>query len=130
MIAKEDIQRKLKAIFNADVQGYRKLMGDDEEHTVQAITTYREKISEIIERGHGWIVDAPGDNILSEFDSSLDAVQIAIVFQNVLKVENDRLPDNRRMHFCIGINLGDIIHKDERIYGNGVNVAARIENLA
>ena len=124
------IQRKLKAIFSADVQGYSKLMGDDDEQTVSTITTYREIIAELIQKGHGRVVDAPGDNILAEFDSSLDAVQSAIAIQKVLKVENDKLPVNRRMDFRIGINLGDIIHKDDRIYGDGVNIAARIENLA
>ena len=89
-----------------------------------------EVITKLIEKFHGRVVDAPGDNILAEFDSSLDAVQSAIAIQNVLRVENDKLPDNRRMDFRIGINLGDVIHKDDRIYGDGVNIAARIENLA
>ena len=124
------IQRKLKAIFSADVQGYSKLMGDDDEHTVSTITTYREIISELIEKGHGRVVDAPGDNILAEFDSSLNAVRSAIAIQNALKKENKKLSDNRRMDFRIGINLGDIIHKDDRIYGDGVNIAARIESFA
>jgi adenylate cyclase len=124
------IKRKLKVIFSADVQGYSKLMGDDDEHTVNTITTYRKIIAALIEKGHGRVVDAPGDNILAEFDSSLDAVKSAIAFQNVLKLENEKLPDNRRMDFRIGINLGDIIHKDDRIYGDGVNIAARIESLA
>ena len=127
---KNEIQRKLKAIFSADVQGYSKLMGDDDEQTVNTITTYREIIAALIEKGHGRVVDAPGDNILAEFDSSLDAVRSAIAIQNVLNVENKKLPDKRRMDFRIGINLGDIIHKDDRIYGDGVNIAARIEKLA
>lgn len=129
-MVKNNIQRKLKAIFSADVQGYSKLMGDDDEYTVSTITSYREIIAELIEKGHGRVVDATGDNVLAEFSSSLDAVQSAISIQNVLKLENQKLPDNRRMHFRIGINLGDIIHKDDRIYGDGVNIAARIENLA
>ena len=124
------IQRKLKVIFSADVQGYGKLMGDDDEHTVNTITSYREIIAELIDKGHGRVVDAPGDNILAEFDSSLDAVQSAITIQNALRIENDKLPDNRRMDFRIGINLGDIIHIEDRIYGDGVNIAARIESLA
>ena len=129
-MVKNGIQRKLKAIFSADVQGYSKLMGDDDEQTVNTITTYREIIAALIEKGHGRVVDAPGDNILAEFDSSLDAVRSAIAIQNVLNVENKKLPDKRRMDFRIGINLGDIIHKDDRIYGDGVNIAARIEKLA
>ena len=126
----DDIQRKLKAIFSADVHGYSKLMGDDDMHTVSTITAYREIIAELIEKGNGRVVDAPGDNILAEFNSSLDAVKSAIEIQNILKVENGKLTDNRRMDFRIGINLGDIIHKDDRIYGDGVNIAARIEKIA
>jgi adenylate cyclase len=125
-----DIQRKLKAILSADVQGYSRLMGDDEEHTVGTITTYRETIALLIEKHHGRVVDAAGDNILSVFDSSLNAIHSAIEIQRTLDAENGKLPDNRRMNFRIGINLGDILHKDDRIYGDGVNIAARIENLA
>jgi TolB-like protein/class 3 adenylate cyclase len=124
------IQRKLKAIFSADVQGYSKLMGDDDEYTVSTITIYREIMSVLIEKYHGRVVDAPGDNILAEFGSSQEAVLCAIEIQGKLKTENGKLPDNRRMNFRIGINLGDILHKDDRIYGDGVNIAARIESLA
>jgi adenylate cyclase len=125
-----NIQRKLKAIFSADAQGYSRLMGDDDEQTVEMITAYRETIARLIETHHGSVVDAPGDNLLAMFDSSLDAVQSAIAIQEKLKSKNEKLPENRRMHFRIGINLGDILHKDDRIYGDGVNIAARIENLA
>lgn len=124
------IQRKLKAIFSADVQGYSRLMGDNDEHTVETITAYREIIAQLIENHHGRVVDAPGDNILAMFDSSLNAIQSAIEIQEKIKVKNKKLPENRRMDFRIGINLGDILHKDDRIYGDGVNIAARIENLA
>ena len=124
------IRRKLKAIFSADVQGYSKLMGDDDEYTVNTITTYREIMSALIEKYHGRVVDAPGDNILAEFDSSQEAVLCAIEIQRKLETENGKLPDNRRMNFRIGINLGDIIHKNDRIYGDGVNIAARLQNLA
>jgi adenylate cyclase len=124
------IQRKLKAIFSADVQGYSRLMGDDDEYTVDTITAYRETIARLIEKRHGRVVDDPGDNILAVFDSSLDAIQGAIDIQDTLKAKNEGLPDNRRMNFRIGINLGDILHKDDRIYGDGVNIAARIESLA
>ena len=129
-MVKHDIHRKLKAIFSADVQGYSILMGDDDEYTVNTITAYRKIIAERIEKSHGRIVDDPGDNILAEFDSSLDAVQSAIAIQSILSAENEKLPDNRRMDFRIGINLGDILHKDDRIYGDVVNIAARIESLA
>ena len=125
-----DIKRQLKAIFSADVKGYSKLMGDDDEATVNTITAYREIIASCIEKHMGRVVDSPGDNILAEFKSALAAVNSAIEIQKILKVENDKLPQDRRMDFRIGINLGDILHKDDRIYGDGVNVAARIETLA
>ena len=124
------IQRKLRAIFSADVKGYSKLMGDDDEHTINTITVYREIITKLIEAHHGRVVDAPGDNILAEFSGALNAINSAIEIQQKLEIENGKLPANRRMDFRIGINLGDVLHKDERIYGEGVNVAARIESLA
>ena len=124
------IQRKLRAIFSADVKGYSKLMGDDDEHTINTITAYREIITKLIEAHQGRVVDTPGDNILAEFSSALNAVNSAVEIQQTLETENSSLPDHRRMDFRIGINLGDILHKDDRIYGDGVNVAARIESLA
>ena len=105
-------------------------MGDDEEHTVNTITEYRNIISNIVEKHQGRVVDAPGDNILAEFGSALNAVNSAIEIQSRLATENRNLPDSRQMDFRIGINLGDVLHKDDRIYGDGVNLAARIENLA
>jgi len=129
-MANNGIQRKLKAIFSADVQGYSKLMGDDDESTVNTITAYREIMANLIEKHQGRVVDAPGDNILAEFGSSLNAVLCAIEIQRKLDTENGKLADNRRMNFRIGINLGDILHKNDRIYGDGVNIAARLENLA
>ncbi len=124
------IRRQLKTIFSADVKGYSRLMGDDEESTVKTITAYRKIISDLINKHQGRVVDTPGDNILAEFGSTLNAVNSAIEIQSQLETENGKRADNRRMDFRIGINLGDIIHKDDRIYGDGVNVAARIESLA
>ena len=124
------VQRMLRAIFSADVQGFSRLMGDDDESTVNTITTYRKIISDLIQEHQGRVVDTPGDNILAEFNSALNAVSSAIDIQRSLEVENAKAPRNRRMEFRIGINLGDILHKDDRIYGNGVNIAARIERLA
>ncbi|NIA02782.1 MAG: guanylyl cyclase, partial [Planctomycetia bacterium] len=124
------LDRKLKAIFSADVKGYSRLMGEDEEYTVKTITAYRETISDLIAKHKGRVVDSPGDNILAEFASALNAVNSAIEIQEKLKEKNADLPDNRKMEFRIGINLGDIIHEGDRIYGDGVNVAARIEGLA
>jgi adenylate cyclase len=105
-MANNGIQRKLKAIFSADVHGYSKLMGDDDEYTVNLITNYREIMEGLIEQHQGRVVDAPGDNILAEFASSLNAVHCAIEIQRRLEAENTKLPDNRRMNFRIGINSG------------------------
>ncbi len=123
-------QRKLTAILSADVKGYSKLMGDDDESTVNTITAYRKIISELINKHQGRVVDTPGDNILAEFSGALNAVHSAIEIQQKLETENGKLTANRRMDFRIGINLGDVLHKEDRIYGDGVNVAARIESLA
>ena len=111
------MHRKLRAIFSADVKGYSKLMGDDDEHTINTITEYRNIITELIETHHGRVVDAPGDNILAEFESTLNAVNSAIEIQKNLETHNSKLPDDRRMDFRIGINLGDIVHREDRIYG-------------
>ena len=129
-MAENKTQRKLTAILSADVKGYSKLMGDDDESTVTTITAYRKIIAELINKNQGRVVDTPGDNILAEFSSALNAVNSAVEIQSTLQTENGKIPDNHRMEFRIGINLGDILHKDDRIYGDGVNVAARIEGLA
>jgi adenylate cyclase len=129
-MATQDFKRKLTAILSADVKGYSRLMREDEEATVRTITTYREVIGSVVRKHRGEVVDSPGDNILAEFASVVDAVRGAVEIQEELKVRNAELPENRRMEFRIGINLGDVIHEKERIYGDGVNVAARVESLA
>jgi len=126
----KDVTRKLSAIFTADVKGYSRLMGDDEIATVETITEYREIISSLITQWKGRVVDSPGDNMLAEFASVVDAVQCAVETQNVLKAKNEDFPESRRMVFRIGVNLGDVIQEGDRIYGDGVNIAARIEALA
>ncbi len=126
----QDFKRKLTAILSADVKGYSLLMREDEEATVQTITTYREVIGSVVRKHRGEVVDSPGDNILAEFASVVDAVRSAVEIQEELKARNAELPENRRMEFRIGINLGDVIQEGDRIYGDGVNVAARIEGLA
>ncbi len=129
-MADNQAHRKLTAILSADVKGYSRLMGEDDESTVKTITAYRKIITELIDKHHGRVVDTPGDNILAEFSSALNAVKGAVEIQSTLQTENGKVPDHRRMEFRIGINLGDILHKDDRIYGDGVNVAARIESIA
>jgi adenylate cyclase len=105
-------------------------MGDDELETVRTLEAYREMIAEVIRNYRGRVVDSPGDNMLAEFLSVVDAVESAVEIQKELKAKNEELPEDRRMEFRIGINLGDVIEEGERIYGDGVNVAARIEGLA
>ena len=126
----KDFKRKLSAILSADVAGYSRLMGEDEAATVEAITTYREIMGGLIRQHRGRVVDSPGDNLLGEFASVVDAVQCAVAVQKELQTRNAELPENRRMEFRIGINLGDVIEEEDRIYGDGVNIAARLEALA
>ena len=126
----QGFKRRLTAILSADVQGYSILMRDDEEATIRTITTYRKAIANLIQRYRGRLVDATGDNLLSEFTSVVDAVNCAVEIQRELSERNSELPENRRMKFRIGINLGDVVEEGERIYGDGVNIAARMESLA
>ncbi len=106
------------------------MMGDNELQTIHTIEIYRKVISEIIIDYKGRVVDSPGDNILAEFDSAVDVVEASIQIQNQLALRNAELSKNRKMEFRIGINLGDVILKGDRVYGDAVNVAARIESLA
>ena len=124
------IERKLAAILSADVEGYSRLMGDDEAATVRAITEYREVLAAGVAARAGRVVDAPGDNLLAEFASVVDAVECAVAVQRELAARNAPLPASRRMRFRIGINLGDVIVTGDRLYGDGVNIAARLEGLA
>ncbi|MCZ6645247.1 MAG: adenylate/guanylate cyclase domain-containing protein, partial [SAR324 cluster bacterium] len=127
---RKSTQRKLTAILCADVAGYSRLMGADEEATLATLTAYRKVFVSEIENHHGRVVDAKGDAILAEFASVVDAVNCAVEIQRELAERNAELPDDRRMDFRIGINLGDVVVKDGVIYGDGVNVAARLESLA
>ena len=124
------MERKLTAILSADIQGYSRLMGEDEEATIRTLTTYREVMTTLIQQHRGRVVDAPGDNLLAEFASAVDAVQGALAMQRELRVRNAVLPAHRQMVYRIGINVGDVVVEGERIYGDGVNIAARLESLA
>lgn len=126
----ERTKRKLSGILSADVVGYSRLMEADEEYTIQCLEENKKLIGEVIEEYKGRVVDAPGDNILAEFSSVVNAVDCAVKIQEKLQVKNARLPEKNRMDFRIGVNLGDVVDEDGRIYGNGVNIAARIEGLA
>jgi adenylate cyclase len=122
--------RKLTAILNADAAGYSRLMQEDEAATVKTLEAYKQIISDLIKQHRGRVVDSAGDNLLAEFASVVDAVQCAVAVQKELQSRNAELPESRRMQFRIGVNLGDVIAEGDRIYGDGVNIAARLESLA
>jgi len=129
-MADEGFKRKLAAILSADVVGYSRLMEDNEEATIQILNTYRNSMSTLIEQHSGRVVDMTGDNLMAEFSSVVDAVKCAVEAQKEIGERNADLPENRRMLFRIGVNLGDIVEEEDRIYGDGVNIAARLEGLA
>jgi adenylate cyclase len=126
----EGFKRKLTAILSADVEGYSRLMGQNEEQTIRTLTSYRTVISDLVQKYRGRVVDTPGDNILAEFSSVVDAVESAVQIQTELTERNAELPMEQRMQFRIGINLGDVVEEEGRIYGDGVNIAARVESMA
>ena len=124
------MQRRLAAILSADAAGYSRLMSDDEVATVRTLSVCRKLVADIITARHGRIVDTPGDNMLAEFGSAVDAVDAACAMQAQLQTCNAEIPEHRRMAFRIGVNLGDVIVEDDRLYGDGVNIAARLEAMA
>ena len=129
-MADEGFKRKLTSILSADAVGYSRLMGEDEEATIQILTEYRDAITALVNQHKGRVVDSPGDNVLAEFASVVDALRCAVETQKQIAERNADLPENRRMLFRIGVNLGDIVDEAGRIYGDGVNIAARLEGLA
>jgi adenylate cyclase len=129
-MAAQDFKRKLTAILSADAVGYSRLMAEDEAATVKTMASYREIMSSLIKQHRGRVVDSPGDNVLAEFASVVDAVRCAVAVQKEIETRNAELTKNRRMEFRIGINLGDVIDEKDRLYGDGVNIAARLESLA
>ena len=130
MPSEQKVTRKLAAILHADVKGYCLLMADDEIATLKTLHAYLSIFSDYIQKHRGRVVGTEGDAILADFASVVDAVQCAVEVQEILNAKNSELPQNRRLQFRIGINLGDVIEKDGDIYGDGVNIAARIEGLA
>ena len=129
-MAQDQFKRKLTTILSADVAGYSRLMAEDEAATVKTLERYKGVMSELIRQHRGHVVDSPGDNLLAEFTSVVDAVQCAVAVQKELQARNAELPENRKMRFRIGVNLGDVIEEESRIYGDGVNIAARLESIA
>ena len=129
-MADEGFKRKLTALLSADAVGYSRMMRDDEDSTIRTLRNYRAVISNLIEKFRGHVVDATGDNLLAEFISVVDAVKCAVEIQRELAERNTELPAERKMKFRIGVNLGDVVEEEGRIYGDGVNIAARMEGLA
>ncbi len=126
----EGVERRLAAILSADVAGYSRLMAEDEAATIRTLRAYRQEISSLVGDHRGRVVDAPGDNVLAEFRAARDAVECAVEIQRVVQARNASLPEDRRMQFRIGVHLGDVAAEGGRIYGDGVNIAARLEGMA
>ena len=126
----EHMKRRLVAILSADIKGYSRLMSVDEEATVRTLNTYKQAMGDLIGHHDGRVVDAPGDNLLAEFASVVDAVQCAMEIQKEIQGRNAGVPEDRRMEFRIGVNLGDVVEEGEKIFGDGVNIVARVERLA
>jgi len=124
------IERRFAAVVSADGKGYSRLMSEDEIGTVRTLTAYRSIMRDTIDRFRGRVVDTPGDNVLAEFGNVVDAVSAAVEIQGLLGERNAKLPERRRLEFRIGVNLGDVLVDGERIYGDTINVAARVEGLA
>ena len=130
-MAEEHVQRRLAAILVADVAGYSRLMGEDEEGTLTALTAHRTELIEPCIAAHrGRVVKTTGDGLLAEFASVVDAVRYAVAFQECMAERNCDTPQGKRIEFRVGVNLGDVIVQDDDIFGDGVNVAARLEGLA
>jgi DNA-binding response OmpR family regulator len=126
----QSIQRQLKAILSADVKDYSRLMSNDEMWTIQTLKDYRALIASHVRSHLGRVVDSPGDNLLAEFGSVVHAVECAVEIQRNLSSRNTALPHDKRMEYRIGVNLGDVVIDKGKLYGDGVNIAARIEKLA
>ncbi len=126
----QEVKRKLAAILSADVKGYSRLMGADEEGTLLTLTVYRDVMTTLIQQHQGRVINAPGDALLAQFESVVDALKSAVEIQRELAKLNAELPADRRMEYRIGINLGDVMVDGEAIFGDGVNIAARLESLS
>jgi len=128
---KQPVQRRLTAILAADVAGYSRLMGADEEDTLERLKAHRRELVDLkIREQRGRIVKSTGDGLLVEFPSVVDAVRCAVEIQRAMVDRNADVPEDKRITFRIGVNLGDIIVDGDDIYGDGVNIATRLEALA
>ncbi len=124
------VKRRLTTLFCADVEGYSRLMGADEAGTLETLRRYRAAMATLIERHDGRVVNTWGDAVIAEFPSVVEAVQCAVETQQELSAYNGGLPEPRRMRFRIGIHLGDVMVEGDDVYGDGVNIAARLQELA
>ena len=124
------MKRRLAAILAADIADYSRLMGEDEAATVRDLKGHQAVVLPLFGRYGGRIIDTAGDGILAEFSSVIGATECAVEIQTIMATRNEGVPEARRMRFRIGINLGDVIHDETRIYGDGINVAARLEGIA
>lgn len=128
--AASGIQRRLAAIFCADVSGYSRLMSADERATLRLLTSHREITDREIEHHGGRIANTAGDSILAEFPNAADAVQCAVTIQERISAVNESVPEERRIMFRIGVHVGEAMVRDGDLFGDGVNIAARLEGLA
>src|SRR5215475_3122314 len=127
---KAKIARRLVAILAADIAGYSALMGADDAGTVRSLKEHQAVVLPMIKEHGGRIIDTAGDGILAEFGSVVNAAECAVAIQRTMAQRNADVEEARCMRFRIGINQGDVVFDDSRVYGDGVNVAARLENLA
>ena len=125
-----DVTRKLVAVFAADVEGYSRLMGADEVGTLKGLTERRAILDRLIGEHRGRIANTAGDSVLAEFGSAVDAVQCAVDAQAALAEANSSLPPDRRINFRIGVHIGDVMVRAGDLFGDGVNIAARLQTLA
>jgi class 3 adenylate cyclase/Tol biopolymer transport system component len=129
-MASDTLERKLCAVVSADVFGYSQLMADDEAQTIRTVGRYREEVKLLVGQHRGRLVDFTGDNFLAEFPTATDAVVCSVEIHRVVEARNAGLPGSRRMHFRIGVHLGEVAAEGERLFGDGVNIAARLEGIA
>jgi class 3 adenylate cyclase len=129
-MAHENVARRLVAILAADVVGYSRLMGEDEEETLKTLRAYREVIDGLVGEHDGRVFAGAGDSVMAEFPSPVQAVRCAVRIQEELERRNAGLPEARRMHLRIGVNLGDVMVEEGNLFGDGVNIAARLQSLA
>ena len=129
-MAEDGVKRKLRAVLSADVKGYSRMMGEDEVGTYQTLKANLKSIRSIISEYDGRVFTSPGDAVMAEFSSVVNAVECAVELQEKIEETNANVPKDHKMQFRIGVNLGDVIHDGEQVYGDGVNIAARIEGMS